>query len=180
MRNILALTLCWLFLAGLISACSTPENVLPGNPLVGQWEINRQITSDIPDSYSANGTLTANLTPNTYAFRGDSTFTNNYVVVNPNGTQYSRTDNGTWALAGPVGTIAVVTLQTTSISIFVTSQSLPVTSPPLPITYTLAYSASTEELTTRPLVRTYNGPDPNTGIINEFNYTEKLVYKRKR
>src|SRR5436309_13912117 len=99
MRRYVKLTLFSLLLLGLVSACSKKQDVAPSGPIVGQWDISRYTVTNLPSSYSSlNGTFSTGLSPDTYVFKNDGSYTNTQIFQLTSSTTSTNTEVGTWVL----------------------------------------------------------------------------------
>jgi hypothetical protein len=150
-----------LFSIGFISACSKESEVpTASGPIVGQWDINRYVISNLPASYSTlNGTINSNLGTDTYTFRVDSTYSEDY--SSSNGTSKGN-EEGKWSLRD-----SVLTLRPT----MSTGQS--------PASYALKYLSDTGELSTGPFKSSGSIQNPDTHLNETVTYTLEFFYRKR-
>ncbi|WP_338876546.1 lipocalin family protein [Spirosoma sp. SC4-14] len=162
MKQRLLLPLLCLLLIGLINACTQGSNdVTVSGPIVGQWDINRYVISDLPDSYSTlNGTINSNLGTDTYTFRTDSTYSESYSSAN---TQTKGTEEGTWSLRDSVLTIR------------------PVSASPgqTPAPYALKYIKATGELSSGKFQTSEQIQNPTTNVVETITYNLEFFYVKR-
>ncbi|MCK8494324.1 MULTISPECIES: lipocalin family protein [Spirosoma] len=148
------------FCASVLAACSRENEVAADSgPIVGQWDINRYTISNLPASYSTlNGTVSTNLGTDTYTFRSDSTYSEEY---SPYNSSSKSTEEGRWSFRD-----TLLTLRPNPASGQVTP-------------YTLKYARSTGEMSTGPFKSSGTVVNPTTQATETVNYQLEFFYRKR-
>gem|GEM_PF-5987156 len=146
----------------LLQACSQGSSeVKASGPIVGQWDINRYVISDLPTSYSTlNGAINSNLGTDTYTFRTDSTYSESYSSSN---TQTKGTEDGTWSLRDSVLTIRPVSSSSGQV----------------PAPYKFKYLSDTGELSSGKFQTSEQVVNPTTNIKETITYSLEFFYVKR-
>ena len=162
MKKQAILTILVVFMIGLITACSKKDDTpaTPISPIVGQWDISRFTRSGLSAPYTTgNQSYTSNLGTDSYIFKSDGTYSDVY----DNNNNTTSTENGAWLFATPVVTLT------------------PIVQAGQPSgSYTLNYTASTNELTTGTLAVSDSLTNPTTNKNELVKYNIEIVYKKKQ
>ncbi|GAB3881995.1 hypothetical protein [Spirosoma agri] len=150
-----------LFFIGFISACSKESEVpVASGPIVGQWDINRYVVSNLPASYSTlNGTINSNLGTDTYTFRIDSTYSESYSSSNGNA---KGTEEGMWSLRDSVLIMRPLT-----------------SSSQVPAPYILKYVSANGEISTGPRQTSGSVTNPTTRVTETVSYSLEFFYRKR-